>query len=73
MVRFNKSKEAVLAQAKAIINEDLKKEAELDEEVRGMVDDLEKEQGENFERHRLFCYDQKKRWLRKGAWSYDYQ
>ena len=60
LVTFNKTKEAVLARGKEIINGDYEKEAELEKEVMRMVDDIEKEQGENFSRHQMFKMLKKK-------------
>ena len=54
LVSFNKSKEAILSKAKDIILKDFEKETQLEQEVMRMLDDIEKEQGENFERHRMF-------------------
>ena len=60
LVTFNKSKEAILARGKELLNDDFAKEAELDKEVMRMMDDLERQQGENFERHRMFLMLKKK-------------
>ena len=60
LVQFNKTKEAILAKGTEIINGDFAKEAQLDEEVMRMVDDIERQQGENFERHRMFKMLKKK-------------
>lgn len=57
---FNKTKEAVLAKGVEIINGDYQKEAQLEEEVMRMLDDIERQQGENFERHRMFKMLKKK-------------
>lgn len=54
LVSFNKSKEALLARGKEIILEDIAKESKLDEEVMRMLDDIEKQQTDQFERHRMF-------------------
>ncbi len=60
IISFNKSKDAILARAKEIIIKDFDKEAELEREVMRMLDDIEKEQGDNFERHRMFKMLKKK-------------
>ena len=60
LVFFNKSKEAVLHKGKEIINGDFEKEGELDNEVMRMLDDIEKEQTDQFERHRMFKMLKKK-------------
>jgi hypothetical protein len=54
LVTFNKSKEAILNRAKEIIVADYAKESQLEEEVQRMLDDIEKEQTDQFERHRMF-------------------
>ena len=59
-ITFNKNKEAILAKGKEIINKDFEKEAELEREVMKMVEALEAEQGENFDRHRMFKMMKKK-------------
>ena len=59
-ITFNKSKEAILARGKEIINKDFEKEAELEKEVMRMVDEIEKEQGDQFDRHRMFKMMKKK-------------
>ena len=59
-ITFNKTKEAILAAGKEIINKDFEKEAELEKEVMKMVEALEAEQGENFDRHRMFKMMKKK-------------
>lgn len=60
LVTFNKTKEAILSRGKELLNEDFAKEAELDKEVMRMVDDLERQQGDQFERHRMFLMLKKK-------------
>lgn len=60
LVTFNKSKEAILSRGKEIIIGDFDKEAKLEQEVMRMLDDIEKEQGENFERHKMFKMLKKK-------------
>lgn len=60
LVTFNKSKEAILARGKEIILGDFDKEAKLEEEVMRMLDDIEKQQGDQFERHRMFKMLKKK-------------
>ncbi len=60
LVTFNKAKEAVLSRGKEIINSDFDKEAQLEKEVMRMLDDIEKEQGDQFERHRMFLMLKKK-------------
>lgn len=59
-ISFNKSKEAILSRGKEIIINDFNREAELEKEVMRMLDDIEREQGENFERHRMFKMLKKK-------------
>jgi hypothetical protein len=54
LVTFNKSKEAILHRGKELINADFEKEAALEQEVIRMLDDIEKQQGDNFERHKMF-------------------
>ena len=60
LVTFNKSKEAILARGKEIIMKDLDKEAQLEQEVMRMLDDIEKQQTDQFERHRMFKMLKKK-------------
>jgi hypothetical protein len=60
LVSFNKSKEAVFTRGREIIEEDYQKEAKLEEEVMRMLDDIEKEQTDQFERHRMFKMLKKK-------------
>lgn len=60
IISFNKSKEAILARGKEIIIKDFDKEAELEKEVMRMLDDLEAEQGDQFERHKMFKMLKKK-------------
>ncbi len=60
LVTFNKTREAILAKGKEIILGDFAKEAKLEEEVGRMLDDIEKEQTDQFERHRMFKMLKKK-------------
>lgn len=60
LVTFNQTKQAILARGKEIIQADLDKEAELDREVMRMLDDIEREQTDQFERHRMFKMLKKK-------------
>lgn len=66
LVSFNKSKEAILARGKEIIMKDLEKESQLDQEVMRMLDDIEKQQTDQFERHRMFKMLKKKVAEEKG-------
>jgi len=59
-VVFNKSREAVLNKGKEIINGDFQREGELDNEIRRMLDDIEENQTDQFERHRMFNMLKKK-------------
>lgn len=54
LVQFNKSKEAVLTKASEIIRGDYAREAEFDKEIMRMLDDIEKQQTDQFERHSMF-------------------
>lgn len=60
LIQFNKSKEAVLQKGREIIDADFAKEAKLDEEVMKMLDQIEKDQTDQFERHRMFKMLKKK-------------
>ncbi len=60
LVTFNKTKEAVLNRGKEIINADYEREAVLEQEIMRMLDDIEKQQTDQFERHRMFKMLKKK-------------
>ena len=60
LINFNKSKEAILAKGKEIILNDFAKESKLEEEVMRMLDDIERDQTDQFERHRMFKMLKKK-------------
>lgn len=60
IISFNKSKEAILNRGKEIILKDFDREAELEKEVIKMLDAIEKEQGDQFERHKMFKMLKKK-------------
>lgn len=60
LVSFNKSKEAVFNKGKEIIFADFEKEAELEREVMRMLDDIEKNNTDQFERHKMFKMLKKK-------------
>ena len=60
LIQFNKTKEAVLNKGKEIILADFSKEEELEKEVLRMLDDIEKDQTDQFERHRMFKMLKKK-------------
>lgn len=60
LVVFNKSKEAIFAKAKEIILKDYEKEAQLDKEIERMMDDMEKNDTDQFQRFRMFGMLKKK-------------
>lgn len=60
LVTFNKTKEAILARGAEIILGDYEKEAELDKEIKAMIDHMEQEKGDNFDRHRMFLMMKRK-------------
>lgn len=60
LVSFNKSKEAVFHKGKEIILGDFEKEAALEREVMGMLDQIEAQQTDQFERHKMFKMLKKK-------------
>ena len=66
LIQFNKSKEAVLKKGKEIIDADFAREAKLDEEVMRMLDQIEQNQTDQFERHKMFKMLKKKVAEEKG-------
>ena len=60
LVTFNKNKEAILKQGREILLKDYEKETQLEHEVMGMLDQLEREQTDQFERHKMFKMLKKK-------------
>lgn len=60
LVEFNKGKDQILQKGREIIMADFAKEAELDEEIERMMDNIEKEQTDQFQRHRMFKMLKKK-------------
>ena len=60
LVTFNKTKEAIFSKGSEIINDDYQKESELDNEIKAMIDHMEQEQGDNFDRHKMFLMMKRK-------------
>ena len=60
LVQFNKGKDQILTKAKEILESDYLKEAKLEEEVNKRLDQLEQEQTDQFERHKMFKMMKKK-------------
>jgi len=60
LIQFTGGREKALSKGREIIDGDYKREAELDAEIHRMMDDIEKEQTDQFERHRMFKMLKKK-------------
>ena len=60
LVKLNQSKEAVLKRAGEIIKANFEEEDQLEQEVMKMLDEIEKQQTDSFERHRMFKMLKKK-------------
>ena len=60
LITFNKTKEAIFAKGSDVLHGDFAKEAELDKEVMAMIDHMEQEQGDNFDRHKMFLMMKRK-------------
>ena len=60
LINFGQSREMILKRAGEIIKANFDEELQLEKEVMGMLDDIEKEQTDQFERHRMFKMLKKK-------------
>lgn len=60
LIQFTGGREKALARGQEIIAKDYEKEAELDKEIHRMMDDIERDQTDQFERHRMFKMLKKK-------------
>ncbi len=60
LVTFNQSREMIFKRAAEIINANFEEELQLEKEVMRMLDDIEKQQTDQFERHRMFKMLKKK-------------
>ena len=60
LITFASDRDKAIFKGREIIAEDYKREAELDAEVERMMDDLERDNTENFQRHRMFNMLKKK-------------
>ncbi len=66
VVEFKEKEEVVLQRAAAIIRGDFSREAELDQEVNRMMDDLERQNPGEFQRYKMFPMLKKRLAKEKG-------
>lgn len=59
-IQFREGKEVAIKRTIELLEEDFEKEKELEQEVHLMLDKLEKQQTEGFDRHRMFKMLKKK-------------
>ena len=60
------SQEAILAEIKGVVREEMDKEAELETEANRIMDDLEQKSGQAFERYKMFPMLKEKLAKKKG-------
>lgn len=66
VITYKEKEDTVLERATAIIRADFAREAELDREVNRMMDDLERQGGEGFQRYKMFPMLKKRLAKEKG-------
>lgn len=66
IITFKEKEDVVLARAEAIIRADYQREAELDVEVNRMMDELERQNSEGFQRYKMFPMLKKRLAKEKG-------
>ena len=66
VIQFKEKEDVVLARATAIIKADFVREAELDQEVNRMMDDLERQNPGEFQRYKMFPMLKKRLAKEKG-------
>jgi len=66
IITFKEKEDVVLARAEAIIRADYQREAALDVEVNRMMDDLERQNSEGFQRYKMFPMLKKRLAKEKG-------
>lgn len=66
IIEFKTKEEAAFKRALEIVNSDFEREKELDEEVNKMMDDLERQQGADFQRYKMFPLLKKRLAEQKG-------
>jgi hypothetical protein len=66
VIQFKEKEDVVLARATEIVKSDFIREAELDQEVNRMMDDLERQNAGGFERYKMFPMLKKRLAKEKG-------
>lgn len=66
VIQFKEKEETVLERATAVIRADFQREAELDQEVNRMMDDLERKNPGEFQRYKMFPMLKKRLAKEKG-------
>ncbi len=66
LIEFKTKEEAAFKRAIEIVNQDFEREKDLDEEVNQMMDDLERQQGADFQRYKMFPLLKKRLAEKKG-------